>query len=450
VPDVPRHLDVVGLFGYLNPSVKLRTAERITILSGPNGSGKTHILRLFRHLVEPELAPLSQMPIVAATLEYESGKQLQVRRVASDESAELHFEGVLASGKRFESGPHIVPLDPLAGVAIPDYMERVSDELWADTRDGELVPTPTLISRFANRYRVAGGVATFASSPPEPEPLEPWVKEHFTAKAAPTFIATGRLDLPAPVVREGPTRVTGTGLRRARQPEAVGRIRQYVERIRAEVAEARRSSLAVSQRADQEFASRALDKARETVKEGELRARYERLAQLHRALHENGLTAESMGVEFPSNKTNPTERRILMVFLADWEDKLRPLEPVHRKLQLLREIVGEKLLGKTLVVENGEPHFVSDSGEPIGVNMLSSGEQHLLALFTMLLFYAQPGSLVLIDEPEISLHAAWKHAFLDDISRVAQINQLQVALATHSTAIVNSRWDLVEELAGTS
>lgn len=64
----------------------------------------------------------------------------------------------------------------------------------------------------------------------------------------------------------------------------------------------------------------------------------------------------------------------------------------------------------------------------------------------MMLFAAAPGSLVLIDEPEISLHAAWKHSFVDDVSRIARLNDLQVVLATHSTAIINGKWDLVREL----
>jgi len=81
------------------------------------------------------------------------------------------------------------------------------------------------------------------------------------------------------------------------------------------------------------------------------------------------------------------------------------------------------------------------------VSKLSSGEQHLVALFAMLLFSAGPASIVLIDEPEISLHAAWKHSFLDDISEVARLADLQVLLATHSSGIINGRWDLTEELA---
>jgi predicted ATP-binding protein involved in virulence len=64
----------------------------------------------------------------------------------------------------------------------------------------------------------------------------------------------------------------------------------------------------------------------------------------------------------------------------------------------------------------------------------------------MLLFSARSGSLVLIDEPEISMHAAWKHSFLDDISEVAKLSELQIVLATHSSAIINGNWDLVREI----
>jgi predicted ATP-binding protein involved in virulence len=64
----------------------------------------------------------------------------------------------------------------------------------------------------------------------------------------------------------------------------------------------------------------------------------------------------------------------------------------------------------------------------------------------MLIFTASIHSVVLVDEPEIARHAEWKHAFLDDIRRVADSSDLHFVLATHSTGIINGQWDLVEEL----
>jgi len=225
-------------------------------------------------------------------------------------------------------------------------------------------------------------------------------------------------------------------------------IDRYVEQIRGQIAGARRRSLSVSQSADRQFAARALDKARATVRESDLRARYSSIAALHRELHANGLTEQTIDVEFPEGRTTPTERRILNVFLDDWEAKLDPLQPVHRKLQTLRGIVDLKMPDKDMhFTQEGDVVFESPGSEHLPVNQLSSGEQHMLALFTMLLFTAERGAVVLIDEPEISLHAAWKHEFLSDIEKVTSLIPVTVVMATHSSALINSRWDLVEELA---
>ncbi len=95
----------------------------------------------------------------------------------------------------------------------------------------------------------------------------------------------------------------------------------------------------------------------------------------------------------------------------------------------------------------GDLRFIAmRTGKPVKVSSLSSGEQHLVALFTLLLFGTKQGSIVMIDEPEISMHAAWKHAFLDDIELVSEVVDIQVLIATHSTSIINGRWSLAEEL----
>jgi predicted ATP-binding protein involved in virulence len=65
-----------------------------------------------------------------------------------------------------------------------------------------------------------------------------------------------------------------------------------------------------------------------------------------------------------------------------------------------------------------------------------------------LLFKVQPNSLVLIDEPEISLHVAWQVQFLKDLQEIIKLANFDVLLATHSPDIINDRWDLTVELQG--
>ena len=66
-----------------------------------------------------------------------------------------------------------------------------------------------------------------------------------------------------------------------------------------------------------------------------------------------------------------------------------------------------------------------------------------------LLFRAK-NSVVLIDEPEISLHVAWQTEFLKDLGDMAALSGFHALIATHSPQIISARWDLTVELEGPS
>jgi predicted ATP-binding protein involved in virulence len=82
----------------------------------------------------------------------------------------------------------------------------------------------------------------------------------------------------------------------------------------------------------------------------------------------------------------------------------------------------------------------------IELEKLSSGEQHLLVLFGQLLF-CDDGGLVLVDEPELSLHLAWQERFLEYLAAAQRLAGFTAILATHSPGIIDDRWDLTVELA---
>ena len=79
---------------------------------------------------------------------------------------------------------------------------------------------------------------------------------------------------------------------------------------------------------------------------------------------------------------------------------------------------------------------------------LSSGEQQILALLYKLLFNVKPDTLILIDEPELSLHVAWQQEFLKDLQDIIKFVGFDVLIATHSPQIIHDRWDLAVELKG--
>ena len=82
----------------------------------------------------------------------------------------------------------------------------------------------------------------------------------------------------------------------------------------------------------------------------------------------------------------------------------------------------------------------------ISLEDLSSGEQHELVVLYNLLFVVSPNTLILIDEPEISLHVEWQEIFIRDLVEIAKLSKIDVLLATHSPSIIHDRWDLTIQL----
>jgi predicted ATP-binding protein involved in virulence len=93
-------------------------------------------------------------------------------------------------------------------------------------------------------------------------------------------------------------------------------------------------------------------------------------------------------------------------------------------------------------------HPAIANGKSLSPTDLSSGEQHELVLLYELLFKVQPNSLVLIDEPELSLHVGWQSQFLQDLQEITKLADLDILMATHSPDIIQDRWDLTVELKG--
>ena len=429
------HVVVEGLFGRVTHDIDIRP-DAPTILTAPNGAGKTHVLILLQASLALDVKLMLGVPFqrIAVTLADSAGIQVD-RSVDEDGTPELRIQA-LKHGKSVGSPANVNHNDlESVGERVPPYIRPLDSGRWLDIRADRVMTREMVERRFKVRLRER----------PEDlfrnhaEILEVW------SQAQPVLIDTKRLDAVYP---PSTSRYENEALRQREGQVGAARITHYIDQLRAQVTEARRSSIQETQSADLSFAARALAAAGQTVQEGALHKRYDAIVDKYEDLARNGLAVGEAPMEFPS-KTTPTVRRILNVFLDDWEKRLEPLLPVNQKLNALREILDTKLEHsgkKTGMSPRGELTFKTFNNRRIRVATLSSGEQHLVALFTMLLFSAAQGSLVLIDEPEISLHAAWKHSFLEDISTVASLADLQVVMATHSTAIVNGRWDLTEEL----
>ncbi len=89
--------------------------------------------------------------------------------------------------------------------------------------------------------------------------------------------------------------------------------------------------------------------------------------------------------------------------------------------------------------------FFEQYGETISPYMLSSGEKQMLVILLTALVQENHHCVMLMDEPEISLHIEWQERL---ITLIRTLNpNAQIILCTHSPAIIMNGWaDAVTEM----
>ena len=142
-----------------------------------------------------------------------------------------------------------------------------------------------------------------------------------------------------------------------------------------------------------------------------------------------------------------TRTKVLSLYVEQTEAKLEALNSFAGRLNLFLDNVNEKYLHKRARLDRTDGLLVeNDGGERMALETLSPGEQHEFVLQYDLLFRVEPNTLVLIDEPEVSLHVTWQKQFLPDLIDIVKLVGIDVIVATHSPYIAGYRDDLMVRL----
>ena len=80
--------------------------------------------------------------------------------------------------------------------------------------------------------------------------------------------------------------------------------------------------------------------------------------------------------------------------------------------------------------------FTNSSGDEFDINELSSGEKQLFLRTLAIKMLNPENSIILIDEPELSLHPKWQQRIVDVYRKIGENNQ--IIIATHSPHILGS------------
>ena len=474
---IEQHEDLISvcvdsLFGQHNHEINLKP-KGMTLIHGPNGVGKTSMLKLIGFALELNVDALANVVFDSMELRFSGGSMLTIKREAFEEESqaefdfgdpgfspslpdfakELHFEfskgelkeaWSISSTSQDERKGKRVRLSAIQEAR--PWLTRVGQDEWLDERTHTIYSTQAILES-----------QVFALSRKDNQRREQ-LKE-LLPKIPVETIQSQRLFVTRDRERHG--------MHRRQEQETVNAVIFHSEKMCELIRNTFHDSANLSQDLDRTFAHRVLTSTGSIDEsEGLLRETYENQLGTWQRIRDAGILTEFGGrrdgrmFRFPQGQPvdqqlslpeelDETQKRVLSFYVKDTKQKLQPYEKLLSKVELFLSIVNSRFdySGKELVCDPGAGfRVVTRSGRTVPLDSLSSGEQHEVVLNFQLIFSAPENSLILVDEPEISLHVDWQREFIDQVLRIAEVRGHKFIIATHSPQIIDEHWDSTEVL----
>ena len=386
---------VRGLFDHFDHHLEFRSNEHVMIMIGPNGFGKTTTLRLINALFNQPMHRLTDISFRRLEILFDCGTRLVVEKEPRTEQDDSRL--------------------PLKLV-------------FQDSSGGEMTFRPPEPMRN-----------DFLLSPQRNSSLPSWLQDvRDTVRVR--LIDTDRLMSIADPTSPDPSLYESTHTIRICSHE----LADLISKTNTEYA-------TLSQSLDRTFPIRLVS----GISTSETSAKtliddLDEIRRQHSLLEKAGLLPTDHGsIEIPDiDNVDAPRRDVLAMYAQDTKQKLAVFDDLYPKIEAFMKIANSRLRYKQVSVTVDGMRVVSWTGADLDLNMLSSGEQHELIILYELLFRTSRNTLILIDEPELSLHVAWQEQFVGDLQRMADISHFRAILATHSPEIIADRWDLTVELNG--
>lgn len=148
------------------------------------------------------------------------------------------------------------------------------------------------------------------------------------------------------------------------------------------------------------------------------------------------------------NKVQIDRISSLVYVIDEYNEKIGKMyAPISKFLSTVNEFYKDSRK-KIEINAVGQLVIIRPDNKKSSIDILSSGERQLLVIIAnvMLNRYANTSGVIVIDEPEISLHLKWQELFSETILSVSP--NTQFILATHSPDIVGELTDKCKSIRG--
>lgn len=441
-------IKIENLFGIYNHEVKL-SPERITVIHGPNGVGKTVFLKLIHAFLKGNYSHMAKYSFSLFQLSFEDGLIIAVKST-EHKNNQRKFE--VSTNKNKEKSLGVFSVDSKITLQhaaheiaeMSPFLRQVGPETWVDRRTDTVFSARDIIDNEDSFF----SLDLFGNSIQENSKNFKTIKNSLRGLLknrgvhlieAQRLILLKRFSAEWHYQREDPATTT---------------VQEYARDLKKRLESALANYAKYSQKLDQSFPKRLLTTPT-TLTIDQLKAQMEEVDEIRAKLRSIGLL-DPEGVDQKNSPLKTSElkslqdnqRFVMSVYIQDTKDKLGVLKDLSDRINILLSVLNKKFINKKLRIsrERGLEVFGVHDNESIPVTALSSGEQHEIVLLYDLLFKVEKDTLVLIDEPELSLHISWQAGFITDLLKIIKVANFDVLMATHSPYIVGTRSDLLVDL----
>ena len=440
-------VEFTKLFGYFDYSIDFH--DTVTILHGLNGCGKTTMLQTINAVFNKEMDTIKSTDLQSVSFFFSTGAILKIdrKKIYLDPEKEKATGIIYLAYSIIENGKETV-FDSfentdeyqdivkrfLKGYRPFPFLERINESTWYDRKretklnlEEVIAEYGTIIFRRYSREYLEDDI---------PQPVQ-----DILASMDVRLIAADRLTVAKRVERQ--------------YGEDNIKIERRVNLIAKDLSQKIRDTIQqyaqLSQAKDRTFPLRAI-KQSSPLTDDEIKSKMIELESKRKEFVDTGILEEEqddIGIHDLLDAITESNRQNLSLYAIDTEEKLNALSSLSSSINLFRNLIDKNFNNKRIVFNKdyGFRFVATYSDSTILPQSLSSGEQHELVMFYDLIFNASENTLILIDEPELSLHIKWQLDYVDELLQIISATKFSAVLATHSPQIIHDKWDLTVSLS---
>lgn len=403
--------------------IRIPDEQRVSIITGPNGYGKTTLLKIISHVLERKFWYFYFLRFNNLAIDFRNGLSIVIKKEL-DETEENSTSEIVSTKESIRIELH--------AVGDPNIFDSI-------------VLKSTYLARLARKYDTEYVPYRGALD------LEDVLEREYTFYTDTYLMEQGRNILmflqerSCQFIKEQRLfSISNSVPTRRKYQNGEYEINVISRELKEMFAQKQMEFASNSQEIDATFISRLIKNKDLKYEEREFRIKLDSLKKKINDYRKYGLTPKTdILEEYPSELRN-----VLSLYIDDMEAKLSIFEDFYTRLSVFDRFVSGKSLSNKRIELNDKKGICiyNDNDEEVPLNKLSSGEQNLIILYYRLAFTTRKNSLLLIDEPENSLHMAWLSLMLEDYQQMADSLKCQIIIATHSPVFINSRWGITFDL----